>query len=235
MKVLCPRHADSCIEDKNISGVGRTTGSSGGGLFLARLPSRADGTDCLLSKRARRRLRRWYAGVRLGPICAGKGLGAKKKDLRRIDASPCAATVPKRGLEPPLPLREPGPEPGSAMLQARWACTGIRLECSSVSSDAAETTSRLNCTCVGLTGPVLPPICPPNRRPVLRSRLMPIRPPCERCSRHLEVGPELSREVGLLPPPNAESSVDRCKVLGFRVFSPSRPQYGARGGAWGAW
>jgi hypothetical protein len=30
-------------------------------------------------------------------------------------------------------------------------------------------------------------------------------------------------------------SVDRCKVLGFRHFSPSQPRYGALAEAWEAW
>src|SRR5579875_2010083 len=41
--------------------------------------------------------------------------------------------VPKRGLEPPLPLREPGPEPGFQSFQARWNGIGIVLETPEIS------------------------------------------------------------------------------------------------------
>ena len=35
-----------------------------------------------------------------------------------MDRNPSTVPVPKRGLEPPLPLREPGPEPGAS---AEWS------------------------------------------------------------------------------------------------------------------
>ena len=51
-----------------------------------------------------------------------------KKGSRQFAVTPCAARVPKRGLEPPLPLREPGPEPGASASSATSATHHLIIE-----------------------------------------------------------------------------------------------------------
>src|SRR5438046_462889 len=50
-----------------------------------------------------------------------RGVGETEKGLRLVDVNPSAATVPKRGLEPPPPLQGPGPEPGASASSATSA------------------------------------------------------------------------------------------------------------------
>jgi hypothetical protein len=70
--------------------------------------------------------------------------------------------VPKRGLEPPLPLREPGPEPGEPVGEARWCSTRIALDFLYSPLDTSPTVLHQHCRHITLTGPVLHPVYTPN-------------------------------------------------------------------------
>jgi hypothetical protein len=61
------------------------------------------------------------------PYLSQRTRSANEKDLHRLDVSPCR-TVPKRGLEPPCPLRAPGPEPGLSAKSRDWPEIGVKLQ-----------------------------------------------------------------------------------------------------------
>src|SRR5579871_5252129 len=52
----------------------------------------------------------------------------RKNGLRLIDVNPYSASVPKTGLEPALPLREPAPEAEIQELATRYSDIGATLE-----------------------------------------------------------------------------------------------------------